>query len=321
MPSPHLSNFQHLKSSLACPFFLVPTSDQGDYGPTLIPLATRLAAIEISVLTLRLRGIPKTDATGTASGLSLPATEAANSAGRKPWIKAPIATPITMNGSSQWNWRWKTQLSGLPGSYMQLTDARLQPGFCDHLHSRNLEMQQSPPSPVSTAWHLPINIFGVRLSYSNLIPQVPHRCRYHSAQILNQCTMTSRTAPQKYCLATSKIYCNYCPGYCCYSLEGSTLFLDSDDINRIARHYKITDGEVRKRYIQQKNTFQTRPDGSCIFLSNERMRARCTIHQARPRQCREFPYDSSCPYLEREDLLRQIQPKLEQALTPGDGKR
>ena len=47
-----------------------------------------------------------------------------------------------------------------------------------------------------------------------------------------------------YYLATSKLYCNYCPGYCCYRLQGATLYLDATDINRIARHFGITDGET-----------------------------------------------------------------------------
>jgi Fe-S-cluster containining protein len=111
-------------------------------------------------------------------------------------------------------------------------------------------------------------------------------------------------------------YCNYCPGYCCYRLAGSTLFLDSDDINRMARYFGISDGRVRKRFLEGKNTFKVRADGSCIFLSNEKLRARCTIHPARPRQCREFPYARKCPYLEREDLLSQIQPKIERLFKP-----
>jgi uncharacterized protein len=114
-----------------------------------------------------------------------------------------------------------------------------------------------------------------------------------------------------YCLATGKTYCNYCPGYCCYRLKGSTLYLDAIDINRIANHFKIRDGEVRRRYMEGKNTFKIREDGSCIFLSNSKLRGRCSIHPARPRQCREFPYNDPCPYLEREDLLLEIQPRIE----------
>ncbi|WP_419175089.1 YkgJ family cysteine cluster protein [Desulfosediminicola sp.] len=129
--------------------------------------------------------------------------------------------------------------------------------------------------------------------------------------------MNSTAVTENYILSGNKTYCNYCPGYCCYSLEGSTLLLDSDDINRLARHFRISDGQTRNLYIKENNTFKTRPDGSCIFLSDDKMCSRCTIHQARPRQCREFPYHSPCPYLEREDLLQQIQPRVEQALSAG----
>lgn len=114
--------------------------------------------------------------------------------------------------------------------------------------------------------------------------------------------------------AFNRIFCNFCPGYCCYRLTGSTLFVTAEDINRLARHFDISDGEVRKRYIEGKNTFKTRKDGSCLFLSNDRMIRRCSVHPARPRQCREFPYEEPCPYLQREDLLEQIQPRVEQAL-------
>lgn len=111
-----------------------------------------------------------------------------------------------------------------------------------------------------------------------------------------------------------QIYCNYCPGYCCYKLSGSTLYLTALDINRLARHFKISDGEVRRRYLEGKNTFKTREDGSCIFLLDGRLRQRCGVHLARPQQCRDFPYEASCPYLEREDLLAAIYPRVKKSL-------
>ena len=131
--------------------------------------------------------------------------------------------------------------------------------------------------------------------------------------------MTHAKSPP-YRLSSNKVYCNYCPGYCCYRLKGATLYLDAADINRIARHFSITDGETRKRYLEGRNTFKVRKDGSCIFLSNGRMRARCSIHLARPLQCRQFPYDDPCPYLENEELLSIIQPKIEKSLfsVPGE---
>jgi len=109
-------------------------------------------------------------------------------------------------------------------------------------------------------------------------------------------------------------YCNYCPGYCCYRLEGSVLLIDAEDINRLARHFSITDGEIRKRFMENRYTFKVKEDCSCIFQSSDRMIKRCTVHEARPKQCRSFPYNTPCPYLERDDLLAEIQPRLETGL-------
>lgn len=117
------------------------------------------------------------------------------------------------------------------------------------------------------------------------------------------------------------IYCNYCPGYCCYRLEGSTLLLTATDINRMARHLGISDGEVCNRYLENKNTFKVKEDGSCILQAPDRMTKRCTIHEARPDQCRRFPYGLPCPYLHREDLLAEIQPKIEMSLFRAGSKR
>jgi uncharacterized protein len=120
--------------------------------------------------------------------------------------------------------------------------------------------------------------------------------------------------PEGYTLARNKSYCNFCPGYCCYRLPGATLYLDAADINRLARHFGINDGEVRARYLENKNTFKIKEDGSCLLLADDRFCKRCTIHTARPRQCRDFPYDKPCPYLENPGLLEIIQPRVEQSL-------
>ncbi len=114
-----------------------------------------------------------------------------------------------------------------------------------------------------------------------------------------------------YSLARNKEFCNFCPGYCCYRLEGASLYIMAVDINRIARHFNIADGEVRKRFLDGKYTFKTREDGSCIFLHGDRRCKRCLIHEARPKQCRDFPYDKPCPYLESEQFLEVIQKRIE----------
>lgn len=112
---------------------------------------------------------------------------------------------------------------------------------------------------------------------------------------------------------SNKAYCNFCPGLCCYRLPGSVLFVTATDINRLARHFDLTDGEVRQRYIENRNTFKVKEDGSCIFLLDGKLSRRCSIHLARPQQCRDFPYDKPCPYLSREDLLSVIYPLVEQS--------
>ena len=114
--------------------------------------------------------------------------------------------------------------------------------------------------------------------------------------------------------ADNKVFCNYCPGFCCYRLPGSTLFVTATDINRLARHFGISDGEVRRRFIENRNTFKVKTDGSCIFLADGKFNKRCTVHLARPDQCCQFPYDQPCPYLHRQDLLEKISPLVEKSL-------
>jgi hypothetical protein len=114
--------------------------------------------------------------------------------------------------------------------------------------------------------------------------------------------------------ADNKVFCNYCPGFCCYRLPGATLFITATDINRLARYFGISDGEVRRRYIEKRNTFKVRADGSCIFLADGKLSKRCSVHLARPDQCRDFPYDQPCPYLQREDLLEKIYPRVASSL-------
>ncbi|MEW6220494.1 MAG: YkgJ family cysteine cluster protein [Thermodesulfobacteriota bacterium] len=110
------------------------------------------------------------------------------------------------------------------------------------------------------------------------------------------------------------LYCHHCPGYCCYRLPGSRLLIDAADINRLARHFGIRDGEARRRFLEGRSTFRVQPDGACIFLAPDRLCQRCTVHEARPSQCRRFPYGRPCPYLERADLLVAIAPRVEASL-------
>jgi Fe-S-cluster containining protein len=114
--------------------------------------------------------------------------------------------------------------------------------------------------------------------------------------------------------SANRVFCNFCPGFCCYRLPGSVLFVTATDINRLGRHFNLSDGEVRRRFIENRNTFKVKDDGSCIFLLDGKLNRRCLIHAAQPQQCRDFPYDAPCPYLGREDLLAIISPKIKKSL-------
>ena len=115
-------------------------------------------------------------------------------------------------------------------------------------------------------------------------------------------------------LASNNVFCGFCPGFCCYKLKGSTLYITAEDINRIARHLQISDGQVRKSYLEGKNTFKIKNDNSCIFLADGKISKRCSIHQARPKQCMDFPYNTPCPYVGSKDLLTAIEPLIIKSL-------
>lgn len=194
---------------------------------------------------------------------------------------------------------------------LSLADAP-QPG------KRNLGISLYRPRPTPHSALKQPHIAPNRRGREKAIPTTGHDNAFFGRPNLRFSAQAMTTASSPLQPSAGCVYCNYCPGYCCYRLKGSTLFITAEDINRLARHFGISDGEVRKRYLEGKNTFKTRDDGSCLFLSNARMIKRCSVHTARPRQCRDFPYDAPCPYLLRADLLEQIQPRIELALArPG----
>jgi len=105
--------------------------------------------------------------------------------------------------------------------------------------------------------------------------------------------------------------CTGC-GDCC-RWSGSVLLTDSD-IARIANHLGFPELEFIDRHTRlAPNRIQLalldQKDDSCAFLENNR----CSIYEARPRQCRTFPYAWSvpegCPAL---DTLLAEQKNIEQ---------
>ena len=105
--------------------------------------------------------------------------------------------------------------------------------------------------------------------------------------------------------------CSGC-GDCC-RWTGSVLLTDGD-IAALARHLDFTEQEFIDRHTRlAPNRIQLalldKPDGSCAWLEGDR----CSIYEARPEQCRSFPFAWSvregCPAL---DALLDSEKNIEQ---------
>ncbi|MEW6070499.1 MAG: YkgJ family cysteine cluster protein, partial [Candidatus Thermoplasmatota archaeon] len=91
-----------------------------------------------------------------------------------------------------------------------------------------------------------------------------------------------------------QIDCTTC-GNCCKVLS---VKLTEEDIQKIAKHLKISEDKFIKKYVTKNNEgkceFKYKP---CIFLENNK----CTIREVRPQECREFPH------LKKDITTRTIQ--------------
>lgn len=87
--------------------------------------------------------------------------------------------------------------------------------------------------------------------------------------------------------------CSGC-GECC-RWTGAVLLTESD-LPRLADHLKVSEQEFIDRHTRlapnrQQLALLDKPDGSCEFLEENR----CALYEARPEQCRTFPYAWSVP--------------------------
>ena len=96
--------------------------------------------------------------------------------------------------------------------------------------------------------------------------------------------------------------CSKCPGYCC---SYPRIEVKKRDLERLARHFGVSTEVAARRYTRiyddegtperilrhQKDTVY----GSiCRFFDTTERR--CTIYEARPTVCREYPNGSRCGY-------------------------
>ena len=98
--------------------------------------------------------------------------------------------------------------------------------------------------------------------------------------------------------------CSKCPGYCC---SYPAITVNKRDLARLAKYFGLTPEAAQKKYLKTgygyKRIMRRKKDKYygkiCQFFDIEARR--CTIYNARPTVCREYPGVSNCGYY---DFLR-----------------
>jgi Fe-S-cluster containining protein len=120
-------------------------------------------------------------------------------------------------------------------------------------------------------------------------------------------TTKSKPAPRAKKL---KYDCLKCPGYCC---SYPVIEVKDRDAARIAKHFGLPLKSAEKRYFKAvkgyKRVMRRKADQHfgkiCQFFDTDARR--CTIYEARPSTCREFPGEDNCGYWDFLAFERETQ--------------
>ncbi len=97
-----------------------------------------------------------------------------------------------------------------------------------------------------------------------------------------------------------KLYdCTKCPGYCC---SYPVIEVKDRDAHRIAKHFSLSLKAAEKKYFKSAHGYKrvmrrkkdTHFGKTCQFFDIDARR--CTIYEARPFACRNFPGEGRCGY-------------------------
>jgi Fe-S-cluster containining protein len=94
--------------------------------------------------------------------------------------------------------------------------------------------------------------------------------------------------------------CSKCPAYCC-SYE--RINVDKRDIGRLARHFGLTYEQAEKRFTkirEGERVLRHQKDRiyGTICMNLDLETRRCTVYEARPGVCRQYPEINKCGYYE-----------------------
>jgi Fe-S-cluster containining protein len=99
-----------------------------------------------------------------------------------------------------------------------------------------------------------------------------------------------------------KYSCEKCPGYCCSYPE---IEVTPRDIERLARRFGLTYANAEQRFTKEDRKegvqllrHQKDEHFGTVCMFFDRKQRRCTVYEARPGVCREYPDSSRCGYYE-----------------------
>lgn len=104
--------------------------------------------------------------------------------------------------------------------------------------------------------------------------------------------------------------CSKCPAYCC---TYERIEVTDDDLKRLAAYFGISKKKAEKKYTKfyekDERVLRHRKDEifgtACRFLDRETRQ--CTIYEARPEVCRDYPEGRRCGYYEFLKWERKFQ--------------
>jgi Fe-S-cluster containining protein len=109
---------------------------------------------------------------------------------------------------------------------------------------------------------------------------------------------------------TRKYDCDNCIAYCCSIYD--RVQVTPRDIRRLAAHFRVLPEIATQRFTKlfgKERILRRKADRlfgqACMFLNQDTRK--CTIYDARPGTCREFPATSRCAYYDLIEFEREQQ--------------
>jgi Fe-S-cluster containining protein len=96
--------------------------------------------------------------------------------------------------------------------------------------------------------------------------------------------------------------CTQC-GDCCTGAPGF-VWVNQEEIDALAAKVGVSVDEFEKKYVRKvsgRRSLVEFPNGDCVFFDTEKRN--CSVYEARPRQCRTWPWWNS--NLESEEAWRE----------------